>query len=403
MKFIRILQTFYKKKWYVSFCILFALMLIYLLCELKNHRFHQSDFHVYYTAAHRILNGENLYRPVEDGFYHFKYSPVSAVFFIPFAIFPFSVAKVIYWLFLSTVICCGFYLSILLVEPGFKRRDDFRAIHKCVLLSALAVSVHFVRELELGQVNHLLFVVYVCMVYLFWKNRQLLCGLMLSASFFFKPFALIFLPWYFLRKRWKIGGYFLGGIVVLGLVSVLFIGPQKALSQYHGWTRELSIELSHKQDLLEKGNHTVFSIVARYTPLRFTSIVTTYVHYYQLSLLIAIGLLFLYIVIKGRGLPGRTYVLECAFLINLIPLLSFTSHNAFGFVELSVILILYYFKHVPLWLKITAIAGMVLSGGNIYDVVGRKLWFVFDNASLVGIGGLVLCITLVFIRRNRIC
>jgi len=86
-------------------------------------------------------------------------------------------------------------------------------------------------------------------------------------------------------------------------------------------------------------------------------------------------------------------VLECAFLINLIPLLSFTSHNAFGFVELSVILILYYFKHVPLWLKITAIAGMVLSGGNIYDVVGRKLWFVFDNASLVGIGGLVLCIS----------
>jgi len=168
---------------------------------------------------------------------------------------------------------------------------------------------------------------------------------------------LIFLPWFFLRNRWKQADIFSAALLCWTGFGPFYRAP-KALSQYHGWTRELSIELSHKQDLLEKGNHTVFSIVARYTPLRFTSIVTTYVHYYQLSLLIAIGLLFLYIVIKGRGLPGRTYVLECAFLINLIPLLSFTSHNAFGFVELSVILILYYFKHVPLWLKITAIAGM---------------------------------------------
>jgi Protein of unknown function (DUF2029). len=403
MKIIQTIKTAYKKKWYISFCILFALLLIYLLCELKNHRFHQSDFHVYYTAAHRIIHGENLYRPIEDGFYHFKYSPVAALFFVPFALFPFSVAKVLYWLFLSTVICFGFYLSILMVEPGFKRRDDFRAINNLVLLSALAVSVHFVRELELGQVNHLLYVMYVCVLYLFWKNRNLLCGFLLSASFFFKPFALIFLPWFILRKNWKISGYFLGSIVVLGLVSVLFIGPRKIPLQYHGWMQELSIELSHKQDLLANGNHTVFSIIARFTPLRFTPIVTTHVHYYQMSLLLIVGMIFLYIIKKGKGLPGRNFVLEGAFLINCIPLLSFTSHNAFGFVELTVILVLYHFKRMSLGLKMTALSGIALSGGNIYDLTGRKLWFVFDDASLVGIGAMLLLVALVVLRRKQVC
>jgi Glycosyltransferase family 87 len=403
LKFIETIKTAYKKKWYFSFCILLALSLIYLLCELKNDRFYQRDFHVYYTAAQRIMHGENLYRPIEDGFYHYKYSPVAALFFVPFAVFPFGAAKVLYWFFLSCVICFGFYLSILMLEPGFKRRDDFRSINNLALLSALVVSVHFVRELELGQVNHVLLVVYLCALYLFWKKRQLPCAVVLSASFFLKPFSLIFLPWFFLRKKWKTIGYFLGSVVALGVVSILFFGPLKVKSQYHGWVEELSIELSHKQDLLARENHTVFSLVARYTPLRFTPVVTTYARYYQLSLLLIIGLAFVYIIRKGRDLPGRTFVLEGAFLINLIPLLSFTSHNAFGFVELSVVLMLYYFKQLPRWLKITAIAGMVLSGGNIYDVVGKKLWSVFNDASLVGIGGLVLCISLVFIRGKRIC
>lgn len=403
MKYLQTIKTAYSKKWYFSFCLLLILSIIYLLCELKNHRFQQSDFHVYYTAAHRIIHGENLYRPVEDGFYRFKYSPVSAVFFIPFAIVPFPMAKVLYWLFLSLVICFGFYLSVLMVEPGFKRRENFRPINNLVLLSSLIVSVHFVRELELGQVNHLLLVAYLGTLYLFWKNKHLLSALLISASFFLKPFALIFLPWFLLRKNWKMCAYCLGTILAMGLVSVLFFGPLKAKSQYLGWMQELSIELSHKQDLLAKANHTVFSIIARYTPLRFTPVITSSVHYYQLAILLGIGLVFIYIIKKAEGLPGRSFLLEGAFLINCIPLLSFTSHNAFGFVELSVVVVLYHFRRMSRGLKMTAVTGMALSGGNIYDLVGRKLWFVFNDLSLVGVGAMLLLATLVAIRHKRIC
>jgi hypothetical protein len=58
---------------------------------------------------------------------------------------------------------------------------------------------------------------------------------------------------------------------------------------------------------------------------------------------------------------------------------------------------------MSLSLKLTALAGIALSGGNIYDLVGRKLWFVFNDASLVGVGATLLLAVLVLLRRKQIC
>ena len=87
--------------------------LSFLFAEAINHRLWLSDFEVYYKAAYRLINAENLYRHSEDGHYIFKYSPVSALIFIPFTLFSFGVAKIIYWLFLTGIIILNFYISAL--------------------------------------------------------------------------------------------------------------------------------------------------------------------------------------------------------------------------------------------------------------------------------------------------
>jgi len=402
MNYFNKLKSLYSRKWQASFIILFSVTTIFLLCELKNHRFHMHDFHVYYTAASRIVHGENIFRPAEDGFYHFKYSPTSAIFFIPFSFLPYDFAKVMYWLILSVIICAGFYMSLTMLKPDFKQQKDHRHTNNFVLLSALVVSVHFFRELELGQVNHLLLVIYIGILFLFWKNQQKASGAVLAASLFFKPFALLFVPWFFLMKKWKLILFSVISTVVFALLPAVFDGLKALPSQYSSWFQEMFIELSHKQTLLTNENHTIFSILARYTPLRFTSIVTNYAHLYQTVIMLLLCLTFI-IMYRKRASINAPFLLEGAFLINLIPLLSFTSHNAFGFVELSVMIILYYFKELSRPLKVTAIAGMILSGGNIYELVGKKLWFVFNNLSLVGIGALLLLAVLFFMRNKKIC
>src|SRR5579884_3433367 len=51
-----------------------------------------SDFAVNYRAGHRLWAGETLYQTT-DGHWMFKYLPVSAVLYLPFAALPLPFAK----------------------------------------------------------------------------------------------------------------------------------------------------------------------------------------------------------------------------------------------------------------------------------------------------------------------
>jgi hypothetical protein len=396
------LRSAYRKNWRFSFVLLYVIMSVYVLLELKNHRFHMSDFHVYYVAASRIVHGEDLYRPVEDGFYHFKYSPTSAIFFVPFSFLPSLAAQTAYWFFLSFMVCLGLYLSLLMIAPRFKVDDDAGKFNNLILLTALVMSVHVSRELELGQVNQLLFVFYIIAVYFFSKGKDLFSAFFLAASLFLKPFALIFFPWLLLRRKWKLAALFMLFGAGFAVIPVVFFGPGNVLPQYQGWFQEMAIELSHKQTLLANENHTVFSLIARYTPLRYTRLVVDQVSLFQAMVLSIIAACFLFCQRTGKALE-HGYTSEAAALIGLIPLLTFTSHNAFGFAELSVLILLYHFKTMRLSEKILSIAGMIFVGGNIYDLVGRKLWFVLNDLSLVGIGAVLLIVTLGLLRLRRAC
>jgi len=396
------IQNIYIKDWRFSFVLLYAIMSLYVLAELKNNRFCMSDFSVYYKAATRVVHGENLFRAEEDGFYRFKYSPTSAVFFIPFSFLPKTAAQTAYWFFLSAMICIGLYISLRLINPCFPHTTNPKETNNLIMLTALIASVHVSRELELGQVNQLLFVLYVSGIYLVSQNKNILAGLLFAATVFLKPFALILIPWLFLRKKWKCGSAFLVFIAFFAFLPLLFENFRMLHSQYQGWFYEMIIELSHKQSLLAKENHTIFSILARYTPLRYTSIVVDHVKMFQGIVLCCIGAAFSFLMWKGKSVTAPM-VAEAAILLCLIPLCTFTSHNAFGFSELAIMLLLFYSKSMPGWAKIVSITGMVFVGGNIYDLVGRKMWFILNDLSLVGIGAILLIIGVSTLRTKQIC
>lgn len=54
------------------------------------------DFNVFYSSAKVALQGENIYRVYGDENFPYWYFPWVAWFFIPFAIFPFEIAKMLY-------------------------------------------------------------------------------------------------------------------------------------------------------------------------------------------------------------------------------------------------------------------------------------------------------------------
>ena len=297
----RKISGFYNNTGYVGFFLLALFSVIFLFLEIYNARFWQSDFSVYYKAAQRLLDGNNLFQYAEDGHYVFKYSPVSALFFIPFTIFSIGTAKVIYWFVLTGFIAAGFYLSIYLVSKGALSKYPAR-MNNIILFGLLIMVVHFQRELHLGQVNQILLVMYLLAAYFYGKEKVIFSSLLIAASIFIKPFGLIFIPYFIIKSKYKDTMYLFVFGILFFLLPLIFYSYDEFVNQNMLWINELAVELGNKQNLLQPANHTVFSVIARFSPLSLVSFTPVIIKIYQIIVLVIIGILVLVFIKKGKVL-----------------------------------------------------------------------------------------------------
>jgi hypothetical protein len=149
--------------------------------------------------------------------------------------------------------------------------------------------------------------------------------------------------------------------------------------------------MGHKQDLLVNANHTIFSVIARFTPIRFILSDPGYAPFYQLVILIVL-LFFFYKAFKMSSInkaANRT-VLDFYLIIGFIPLLAFTSENAFVFEQLLVIVVIFFFRKLSTFEKILAVISFIFIGGNFAELVGHQASVFLDNNSFVTIGAILL-------------
>lgn len=379
----------------------------FMFAELINHRFWLSDLEVYYKAAQRISNGMNLYRYVEDGHYVFKYSPTSAIYFIPLTILNFEVAKIVYWLFLTFLIVVGFVNCIKLLQPSLLNDDKKKEFNWVVIGALFSLAIHFLRELHLGQVNYLLFFIYLSAA-IDYLNKKKYYPYLIAISLFLKPFALIFIPYLILKKEFK--GIALIGIsmILLAIIPLFFYGSiESTLQQYVAWMNELKIELSHKQGLLQNSNHTIFSVVARYTPLKLIVESTTFAKVYQIILLALLGLfVYSFIQLQQKATIDNDrkllVALDFSMLISLIPLLAFTSENAFIYTMFLVFAVVIYFNRMLLVEKVFAVIGLLFIGGNFAEIIGKKFSQTLDEISLISVGAIILLLLIYNLRKRGV-
>ena len=292
---------------WLAFCLLGLASVIFMCAEMHNGRFACRDFEVYYKAGARVAAGENLYRPEEDGFYEYLYSPVAAIYFAPI-----------------------------------------------------------------------------------W-----------AASIFIKPLALIFVPYFILKRRYRELAWFAAFVTMLFFSPMLFYERTDFWGQYRSQVRTFETEFNQKAAVATPGNHTVFSVLVRHSPLSLLSWTSDRVVALHGVVLALVGVAVLWLIKRGRHLPDG-HVLEFAALIALTPLLSSTAYSAFGFVQLAVFLLLFNFHRLGPRARLWTAGGCVLTGGNWYDLWGRRLWHAFDDSSLITIGTLTLCGALWMARRKQV-
>lgn len=346
-----------------------------------------SDFGVCYQGGERILKGETLYR-ISDGHLQYKYSPISAVFFSLFVLLPYELAKVIWYFLELYFLFMALIISYNILPLKLKKKGSV------LILSFLVLAKFISREIELGQVNIFITFILIIMLQALLEKKDIKAGLFWGFSLFFKPYALVFLPYFIIKKRLKlIGSGF--GVIFLGIVlPVFFYGLKKNMFVLKEWYTTLF--RSTPQLLTQYDNASIHAFFLKNLPADNGNLVLIFI----LCAVFLIGFSFLWMMYLGnRENSLKPEVLESSFLFILIPLISpLAWYYNYLYSLLAVVFLLNFIGKFPKTHRYIIITNLIIIGGSLREVLGKTGFRFYTQHSLVVISYLIILFYLFYAR-----
>lgn len=350
------------------------LFLFFLLLFVFKFEGEMADFEVNYAAGKRLSLGETLYRS-EDGHFQFKYSPFSAFLYLPLSSLPLPYAKFI-WYVLSLSASGAIFIISLRMQDNRRKYPAALAV-----LPPLILAKYFLREVQLGQINALITFLLLLVAWVLSRPtsetsrlQEGAAGLLWGLATALKPYAVIFLPYLVLKKKWRV---FVPGFLILGLsflMPSLYYGFKGNITVHTEWRASLSLSTPPLLD--SQDNVSLMGLLVKWTGAPDVSLVLF------LGVVVFLSFLFLYLIHKGQN-RLRPYLLESFFLLSLIPLLSPLGWDyTFLSSAPAVILLLRHFDDFPRTGKAFLALDFIVIAFSLYDVMGRTLYAAFMSASL---------------------
>jgi hypothetical protein len=379
------------KRFFLWILLLVAIILIFfLIYELTTIQKDMTDFRVCYQGGRRILAVETLYRAA-DGHLLYKYSPVSALFFSIFALLPYEVAKVL-WFYLELAFLFGIFSISLKILPIKNKRTA-----SLVVFSLFVLAKFIGRELELGQVNTLIIFLLTGTFAFFFEEKDLTAGIFYGVSLFFKPYALILVPYFLIKKKFRLLAAGLGAFLLGLMLPAVIYGPKGNFLVLQEWVETL---FSSTPGLLTAGdNASLYAFLFKhlYGEQRWLA---------EILIVLGVGLLgaaFIRMMNIGQKAKlERPEILEASFLFILIPLLSPLGwyYNYFYSALAVLVLINDLDKFRPV-MKYLLIANFIIIGGSLREILGKSIFRYYTHHSLVVINYLAVLFFLYYARRRK--
>jgi hypothetical protein len=351
-----------------------------------------TDFGVCYQGGQRIIRGETLYREA-DGHLQYKYSPASALFFAPLALLPYGAAKVIWY-----VLEFGFLTGLFLLSFRVLPVSGKRAVP--ILAWTFLIELKFLgREIELGQVNLFILFLLISMLYLLLRKKQSSAGFLWGGSLFFKPYALVFLPYLLIKRKFRalVAGL-AAALIGLSLPAVIY-GLRGTLAVLREWPATLSKSTSGL--LASFDNASLYGFLLKMFPSLSKQATVAIL----LLIFVAAALAVLWMIKKGQeaAAPQHPEVLENSFLLVLIPLFSPLGWNYNYLYSLpAVMIVIAAWVRLSPALRIVLIIDFLIISTSIIEVWGRGLFHFYTHYALVAINFLIVMAVLLHIRRKKI-
>jgi hypothetical protein len=371
-----------------------TLLVLLLAMQIINNRFWMHDFEVYYLAARAFLKGGPVYGQAyifDTAFY--KYSPFSLFLFAPFSILPFGIAKVVFFLLVSVAAITTIVISALLLQVTMKYSY---AYGNGVLFIVLGiVSSQVFRELHLGNVNMILLLMMLIILWLLLKGKHISAGILFALVLFIKPHFLILAPLLLIRKQYRsLAVTFLtliAGLILPATVS----GYSGNLALHKAWIQTMQ---NHNESLKQAYDniYSLFFQLLTILHISNTHISEQAVMYTLLAIVAAaFGWFIAGNILQERKTKTpyyeRCFAIEFLILIALIPNLVITDSEHF---LLSIPLIIFLLgllrNKISLWYKMLVVLAILLYAMNIHDLVGANVSLWLTHNGILGLGNLML-------------
>lgn len=333
-----------------------------------------EDFRVFYNAGGRFLSGAQLY-VLADGQQCFKYAPIVAVFFEPFAPFWFEDAALA-WMLLSATAFAWLWNWIW-------RRYAPEAGLVWHLIAFLWV-IPFLRQLTaLGQCD-LFVLAALALSESLAKKRPWLSGALWAVACLFKLPFLILVPLALLFREWKRLAALAIGIVI-GVVLPVFRYGSEAFTLISDW-RALLAETTPPM-ICGFDNQSLYGIVCRYVAAPLTGVV-----FYGIVWVLALAILGVsarFIWRRAKTGPDDARAIGFALSIYLAAFLSPLGWRS----NLVALLPLFYVVAArwSTWSKpVRALVATLASANTFigllaYDLLGRDAFHALIEAKAIGL------------------
>jgi hypothetical protein len=371
-----------------------ALGLVFLAIFLLKAKNEMADFEVNYKAGHRLAMGETLYR-TSDSHWQFKYSPFSAFLYLPLSFLPLPVAKGLWYVLILASMGCIFVLTTGMAS-SLSRLSPFGP----ALLAVVVLAKYLLRELQLGQINALITAILTAMIWLLVRDdpvssrrRACLAGLLWGLATALKPYAVIFLPYFALKKKGRLLAAGFLTIAVTLIIPAGFYGFRGCIAVIGEW----GSTLARSTPLLyaSQDNVSLLGFFVKWT----NHIVLSYILYAVSVALLA--LLTLLTIFRGKRL-SKPNLLEGALLLLLIPLISplgwdYTFLSSYP----AIVLIFIGWRAFPKPARVLLAVNFAIIALSLYDLIGRKFYTAFMSWSILTIDFLVVAGALIMLRWKR--
>lgn len=193
----------------------------------------RGDYVRHYEFARRMLAGDNLYA----GGLHIPYPPFWAMAHTPVTVLPMHTSQIVLYPFMVGVAVLLFAVLIRLLPPtpGRARHATFAV----VALTLLMTSRYWLRDtMEVLANTGLLALAWLAI--LCWRQRRdTLGGALLGLAIAMKCTAGLFVPYFLLKRQWRMAGSTIAFTGLFTLAPILIQGPRDYRNHMTQWTNNI--------------------------------------------------------------------------------------------------------------------------------------------------------------------